>query len=214
MRLDQPVWYVAYGSNLSEERFLRYLQGGPIPNSTTGQRQDAARDQSLPTGDQPFALNRQVFFAGSSARWGDGGVAFLDADIEPDEPSCGRAWQITLGQFEDLFRQENGMETITPIDLDDLSERGRLEVVPKWYGRLEHVGDIEGVPVITLASPKPLRPVRAAHVSYLSVIAEGLASSWGMATHEAARYLSSLQGNNQEWTTKSLTAALEAGREL
>lgn len=202
--LDQPVWYAAYGSNVLEERFLRYIQGGPIPNSTTGQSQDAARDTTLPSGDEPFAIDRQLFFAGSSSRWGDGGVAFLDADKQPDSTVHGRAWRITLGQLEDLFRQENGLSDLVEIDLDALCQVGRLEVVERWYGRLEVVGEIGDLSVVTLATPKPMTRYRSADISYLSVIAQGLIDCWQMELPEIATYLAGLPGNNLTWTADQL----------
>lgn len=209
-RLDQPVWYVAYGSNVLKERFLTYLQGGPIPNSTTGQRQDAARDSSLPTSDQPYAIDRTLFFAGSSSRWGDGGVAFLDADTRPASEVKGRAWRITLGQFEDLFRQENGLSDLVPIDFDNLVSAGRLEVVDRWYGRVEVVGQIEGLPVLTLASPKLPADTAPAHISYLAVIAEGLGQSWGLTAEESADYLAQIPGIQGRYAATAILADLQS----
>ncbi len=207
-RLDQPVWYAAYGSNLSRQRFLRYIQGGPIPGSTAGHQQDSARDQSLPTDDQPFAIDRTLFFAGSSNRWGDGGVAFLDADTKPSSPAKGRAWRITLGQLEDLFRQENGQPAVAPIALDQLQATGSLHLLDRWYGRVELLGEINRTPVITIASPDPSLAPQPAHVSYLSVIAEGLADSWSMDHQQAAKYLAALPGNAGNYSASAIATDL------
>ncbi len=208
-QLSQPVWYAAYGSNVSRERFLRYIQGGPIPGSTAGHQQDSARDQSLPTADQPFAIDRTLFFAGSSQRWGGGGVAFLDADTRPKVPAKGRAWRITLGQFEDLFRQENGQTDVIPIDLGDLLVDGQLHLLDRWYGRVELLGEIDRVPVVTIASPVPMLEPQPAHVSYLSVIAEGLAEAWGMDHRQAASYLAALPGNDGNYSAATIAADLD-----
>ncbi len=208
--IDSPVWYAAYGSNVARERFLRYLQGGPIPRTTNGQHQESARDQSPPSADQPFAIDRTLFFAGQSVRWGGGGVAFLDADTKPDTPTLGRAWRITLGQFEDVFRQENGLDAVRKIDLERLVDHSRLDLAKRWYGRVEVVGQIDSLPVITLATPDPLAERRPAHISYLSIIADGLAESWSMDHGEAAQYLSALPGNADHHTEATLTQMLSA----
>ena len=207
-RLSQPVWYAAYGSNVSRQRFLRYIQGGPIPGSTAGHQQDSARDQSLPTADQPFAIDRALFFAGSSQRWGSGGVAFLDADTRPRVPAKGRAWRVTLGQFEDLFRQENGQTDVIAVELDELLVAGQLHLLDRWYGRVELLGEIDRVPVVTIASPVPLLEPKPAHVSYLSVIAEGLADAWGMDHQQAAKYLAGLPGNAGSYPATAIAADL------
>ena len=56
MGTDDPVWYVAYGSNLSRERFRAYLEGGrPV-----GSRRHYAggRDTSPPRESRVLRLRR------------------------------------------------------------------------------------------------------------------------------------------------------------
>ncbi len=192
--LDQPVWYAAYGSNLSSARFRTYLEGGVAPNATDDRPQRGARDQTPPSGNGPCEIDRALIFAGAAKRWGGGGVAFLDADATPDFPILGRAWRITLGQFEDVFRQENGLDDVIDIDLAGLHETGSLELRPDRYGRVELLSAIDDVPVLTLASANP-PPLNAAHDSYLKVMGEGLVETWQLDPYDAARYLAALPGN-------------------
>lgn len=215
---DRPVWYAAYGSNLSRDRFLRYLVGGPIPHSPSQQTQEPARDRSAPSDNRPFVIDRRLFFACASQRWGGGGVAFLDADRTGVVPTKGRAWRITLGQLEDVFRQENGQSDLIEIDLDQLVRDGSSTLLQCWYGRLVCLGELEGLPVLTLATPsemlagtgvKKFTP-RPAHISYLRVIAQGLNESLAMTTKHSAEYLSSLPGNDKLYGPDQLAEELAA----
>ncbi len=204
--LDTPVWYAAYGSNLSADRFRTYLEGGPVPGSTTGRVQRGAADPSPPRADHPFLIDRELVFAGTSASWGGGGVAFLDADtMGPEAPTMGRIWGITLGQFLDVFAQENGFdggeqadgdalgaETLAAFDLDVAVEQGRIDLVERAYGRIELLDAIDGVPVLTITGRSRPSELRAAHDSYLRTIATGLTEAWGADAGAAARYLSAL----------------------
>ncbi len=194
--LDQPVWYAAYGSNLSSERFRVYLEGGPVPHSPDGRVQDGARDPAPPTGNGPCEIDRELVFAGSAKTWGGGGVAFLDADTDADIPTLGRAWRITLGQFEDVFRQENGLDEVIPIDLAALNDSGSITLIPQRYGRVELLTMIEGDPVLTITSPRRPEQLSAAHDSYLKVIGEGIVETWQLDPYDAARYLAAMPGND------------------
>ncbi len=207
--LDQPVWYAAYGSNLWSPRFRVYLEGGPIPLSTTGRVQEGARDPSPPTGNAPCQIDRSMLFAGSAAAWGGGGVAFLDADdVTPEFPVLGRAWRITLGQFEDVFRQENGLDDVVPLDLEKLAAEGSLTLTDTAYGRVELLESIDGAPVMTITCPAAPSEPTPADISYLKVITDGLIETWSMDPDDAARYLAALDGNSSRWTAESLAAAL------
>ena len=191
---DDVVWYVAYGSNLSFERFAVYLTGGPIPFSTTGRHQEGARDPAPPTGDQPFTLERSLLFTGSSPQWGDGGTAVVDHDHNPITPTLARAYRIARTQFEDVLAQENRLATPVQLDLGALLA-GPIDVANRKYGRVDLVGEIEGEPAVTLASPQQPSGLAPADLSYLRVMAIGLAEAWGFDPRAAADYLSSRPGN-------------------
>lgn len=208
--LDRPVWYAAYGSNLSSARFRTYLEGGIVPYAVDRREQSGARDTAPPTGNGPCEINRKLVFAGASARWGGGGVAFLDPDGEPDPevPVLGRAWRITLGQFEDLFRQENALDEVIPIDLDALAESGWLKLHDGAYGRLELLSEIEGDPVMTFTRPTRPENLNPADITYMKVMTDGLIETWSIEPEDCARYLNSIEGNAGQFEIEKLTTDL------
>src|SRR5215210_6185847 len=79
LRTDDPVWYVAYGSNLSRERFRAYLEGGRPAGSQ--RHYSGGRDTTPPHQSRVLRLGGRLVFAGISTVWG-GGLAFLDPDGE------------------------------------------------------------------------------------------------------------------------------------
>ena len=78
------VWYACYGSNLSFERFKEYLDKEDCP------------DHSNPVRSEGFFFPYDIYFAGSSSRWGRG-KAFLD--ITKPGFSYGRMYLIKQEQY-------------------------------------------------------------------------------------------------------------------
>src|SRR6185312_15485359 len=94
---EGDVWYVSYGSNMSEARLTAYLEGGVPPG---GNRSNpGARDSSPPRRSVPVDLPGCVYFAGHSPQW-HSGVAFYDHDAEGG-PAAARAYLVTAHQFAD-----------------------------------------------------------------------------------------------------------------
>jgi hypothetical protein len=144
------VYYASYGSNLYLDRMNVYIQGGSPNGGKTVY--EGARDKSPIIESVPVALPGTVHYAGHSTLW-DGGVAFLDTANRG--ASLGRAHLITAGQFDDVvFAESNGNATPdgTPVDLNATIEQGRM-VGKGLYSTLQHVGDHNGVPVVTFTSP-------------------------------------------------------------
>lgn len=192
---DDHVWYAAFGSNLLRSRFLVYLTGGMSPGSPSGREQQGTRDPSMPSGDQPFRIERTLLFTGSSPQWGDGATAAVDFDHNPITPTYGRAYRLTTSQFEDVLCHECRASSCETLDLPQLQAAGHLDLSPGRYGRVALVGALGGevvATITTLSRPAGLGP---AHDSYLRVMAAGLREAWGMATDEAAAYLASRPGN-------------------
>lgn len=192
---EAHVWYAAFGSNLVRSRFLVYLTGGMNPVSPSGREQQGARDPSMPSGDQPFRIERTLLFTGSSPQWGDGATAAVDFDHNPITPTYGRAYRLTTSQFEDVMRQKCRASSCEALDLPQLRAAGHLDMSPGRYGRAAFVGTLDGevvATITTLSRPAGLGP---AHHSYLRVMAAGLHEAWGMGPEEAAAYLASRPGN-------------------
>ncbi|MFT7597854.1 MAG: hypothetical protein ACI8TP_000774 [Acidimicrobiales bacterium] len=182
---NQRVWYAAYGSNILAARFHTYLAGGAIPGSTNGRIQDGSRNRDLPTESRPFLVERTLLFARRSSSWGGGGVAFLHPTEQPDRPTRGRVWNITLEQLADVYQQENKAAEPPMIDLELLVEVGHLDMLPSWYGRLIYLGHLDEVPVLSFTSPSVPEPLNPPHQSYREVIVEGLAECWDISLDQA-----------------------------
>ncbi len=109
---SQLIWYLAYGSNILEERFLKYIKGGTYQNKPY----QGCKDKSLPLDKRPFRVPYQVYFAGKSRRWNDGGVAFLDPADKISEGLPGRIYLITLEQFQEIQNQERHSGSLAPYE--------------------------------------------------------------------------------------------------
>lgn len=153
MNEHDPVWYVAYGSNLLRERFLCYVTGGEF----LGRAHRGCADPTPPRDEFGLVLPFERYFAHNSSFWG-GGVAFLDP-LRRGE-TVARAYLLTYGQFLDVFAQENGWRT------RHWEKRG-------WYRATLGLGDDgAGVRLMTFTEIERARPVRPSE-RYLDVIRRG-----------------------------------------
>jgi hypothetical protein len=192
---EGEVWYVSYGSNMSEARLACYIEGGCPPG---GRRPNpGARDPSPPRHSIPVKLPGSVYFAGESTQWGGGGVAFYDH--EAPGPTAARAYLVTAQQFADIAAQEmfrvpdpdDPIEEIVLGGLDpDLG--GRHHVGPGHYETLVEVGRIAGAPMLTFTAPHGIDHVdhRPPSTSYLSMLAEGLREGHGWDAVDVEAYFS------------------------
>ncbi len=212
----EQLWYAAYGSNLSSERFGHYLGGGrPTGASRT---YAGARDATEPLGDRPLALAGQVYFAGESPTWG-GGVAFYDPDARGS--AVGRAYLVTGEQFSDVASQEMRRPVGRDLPLTSLFRESRTAVLgPGRYETLHVVGEIDDLPVITFTASWEHREavLSAPGAAYLRTIAAGLAEAHGWSAGQSCDYLLARPGVSPTWSRPSLLQVLTArrgsGREL
>lgn len=89
------VWYVAYGSNINKERFMRYICD--------------CSDQSEPVDEMQYHIPYNMYFAGESVRWEGKGVAFLD--VTKPGNAFGKAYKVTKEQFEEIQIAEGSKYT-------------------------------------------------------------------------------------------------------
>ncbi len=143
--LSGYVWYVSYGSNLLEERFLAYILGGEFPGARRVYK--GCRDRSLPLASVRTVIPYRRYFARESGTWEGKGVAFLDPAV-PGE-TLGRAWLITKEQFEDVNEQEGA-----------------------WYSRQLGLAPIGGIPAVTFTERARSAETEPS-TRYLEVIAQG-----------------------------------------
>ncbi|MEO6997549.1 MAG: histone deacetylase [Terracoccus sp.] len=203
--MDQ-LWYAAYGSNLSSERFGHYLGGG---RPTGASRQySGARDGAEPMDDRPFSLPGQVYFAGESPTWG-GGVAFYDPAAAGS--AVGRAYRVTGGQFSDVASQEMRRPIGRDLPLTSLFRGSRTAVLgPGRYETLHVVGEIDDLPVVTFTASWEHRHIarRAPVAAYLRTIATGLAEAHAWSACQSCDYLIARPGVAPTWSRSSLLAVL------
>ena len=161
---EEEIWYACYGSNLSEERFRCYVQGGVAAN---GKHYPGCEDTTL-WKEQYWAWYRgSLYFGNESSSWDYGGVAFFDP--AGDEQVLFRLYCITRDQLDDIARQEGNSA--------------------HWYGHrlLLGVGK-DNLPVYTLTSGA-LRPKKAPSAQYLDVIRTALQEEADWKERDAERYL-------------------------
>jgi len=193
----REVFYAAYGSNLSAERFACYIAGGTAPGASRAL--PAARDRRQPESWQALRLPGRLSFRGHSSTWGGAPAVFEPAT--PTEQAgtevFARAWHLRWGQFEDVMAQENGRATrplvVGPTALVDGSS---MLVGPGRYDRLVCVGTLDGVPVLTFTAPVPLEWVtpEAPSLSYLAHIITGLRETFGLVDPAVVDYLGGAPG--------------------
>ena len=189
---ENMVWYVCYGSNLLEERFLCYIRGGRIPGNTREER--GARDSSLPERSEPFLLHHKLFFSKSARKWDGSGVAFLDRTYSEEERTYARRYLITRDQFLDVIRQENAVPASCQLAWDEetLRREGSVVLIPNsWYGRLLYLGTEEGIPMysFTCVPATEDMEINPATGGYYDVIADGLRETWKLTDDEIRAYL-------------------------
>jgi hypothetical protein len=199
LRTDAPVWYVAYGSNLSRLRFRAYLEGG----RPAGARRHYAgsRDGSPPRRSRVLRLPGRLAFAGTSTVWG-GGLAFLDPD--DDLEVVARAYLVTFGQFSDVVAQESRTEG--GRDLERGAD-GRLRALSRVYDTILELEPHGGVPVMTMtARPGSNGPPVPPAAPYLATILAGLADGCLADAGARADYLLQARGVAPAWDRAGLLA--------
>ena len=196
------VWYLAYGSNLSARRLGCYLAGGRPPGA--GRHYEGCRRPDPPTALEPMRVSGAIRFAGRSATWGGGGVAFLDIEPGPgpDTAVLGRAYLSGADQLDDLMAKENGAEAgderFTPSVGLAVAQPGWSWVAdaPGGYRVALCCGRRRGLPVVTLTTSRPPADLvlNPPSVGYLATMVAGLAEAHGLDPAGAARYLASWPG--------------------
>lgn len=187
MIATDPIWYVAYGSNLLADRFESYILGCGDDAVWGGHRGSA--DTTLPAGDQQVVVPHPVYFGGHSRRW-DGACCFCPVEPLGDDrlPVVGRAWLVTWGQMVDIVAQENGLPTSAATLPDLVPGPGTaVRVLDGVIDLLLGMDDIDGHPACTLASNN-LPPAAPPSPSYRRVLAAGMAEM-GLAPEVAERHL-------------------------
>jgi hypothetical protein len=173
LRALSTAWYAAYGSNTDAARFDRYLA--------------RCTERVEPLEDRAHRIDLPLYFAGTTTRWGDGGVAFVGPDRDPTPTTLARAWLLPISVIAEVGAQENGL----PLDAAALDvEVGDHVAFPgRRYDVWRRCGDLDGRPVVTLTASVRQAPERAPCRAYADVVARGLRTTHGLSPESVAEYL-------------------------
>lgn len=199
---DDPLWYAAYGSNCLAARFETYLVGGRAEGSS--QDESGARDRRPPSDSRPYRFTQGIRFLGRSTKWG-GGVAFLDHRHVADGGAAGRLYRITAGQFTDLAAQESRRQR-HPIELGGLVVGEVNAIGAGAYDGVLALDPVDGLPVLTLTSPRPIDTQRPTPPSaaYLRTILRGLLEVHHVPAQELIDVLLTAPGVAERWSDEEM----------
>lgn len=162
---DNLIWYACYGSNLNSERFRCYIAGGQYRGK--GRYLDPCEDPTLWRDSRFIRVPGRMHFAKEISSWGEGGVAFYRPESEGTVIM--RLYLITREQFRHVQKKEG---------------RGA-----DWYGLKVPLGEMDGIPVMTLTSVNRVFPENRPCEDYLNTIRDALINECGMTVDETERYL-------------------------
>lgn len=188
------LWYAAFGSNLSYDRFEKYLVGGSAALASDAPER-GARDASPPIDEDVLEVEHEVYFALEAAKWGGGGVAFLSAEKSETTTIC-RLHKITVEQFEDVHMQESRGDHPAVLNLNALSAEGSLmQYDGSLYGLALLLGTHDdGCPIVTLTTDRSDLGPNCPSVGYAATIASGLVEFTDMTPASATDYVMGKRG--------------------
>jgi hypothetical protein len=195
------IWYAAYGSNLSRDRFDCYLNGGTPDGAKHAY--PGCRDASEPKDDRAGEIDAELAFGGTSLTWG-GGVAFVSP--EQGHATKVRMYLITLEQFEDLVAQENWL-TVGEVKLHQPVSEERIVGPEHVYGCVLPLGELDGHPVLTVTQHRGTREAKPT-IPYVRHIAQGLREAYAMTDDEIVEYLAPKRGLDGAIGPRDLALAL------
>ena len=190
--MSKKVWYVCYGSNLLEKRFLCYIKGGIMPGSLYGER--GAKNQRLPERIEPCIIHHELFFAYNIPKWNGSGVAFIDSNFSDQACTYAKKYLIEEEQFWDVVRQENGIEENVPIEIDynELKKNGSMVIFKdKLYGKIVYFGDADEIPMYSFTCFPASEEINKMPLygPYYEVISDGLKETYNFSDQEIEEYL-------------------------
>lgn len=197
------VWYACYGSNLDQNRFLCYLQGGTYPGND--KEYQGARDPTPFKRTLDYQLQHDLYFAKEAHIWGGGGVCFIE-NADGDASTYARLYLITAEQFCDLHAQECNQEPGALLDLSTAVDQGYIDAyAEKWYGRILYLGQQEERPIFTFTNVRDLTKENSPHPNYLKSLMRGLHYSHRLEPPDQARYFLTKRGIAGHWSEEELT---------
>jgi len=181
-RMKNYVWYVGYGSNVHEQRFLCYIKGGtPRFGKKCGK---SCKDKTPPIENKSITIDYPLYFAlpdkkKETLNWGAGGVAFIAHQKDKKLKTFCRMWKITKEQYKEVRNQEGS----------------------SWYGKEIRLGKDSGIPIYTITNDAVLKNIICPSDAYIKTIALGLKETYCFNNKEIVNYLlgkTGIKNNLQE----------------
>ena len=159
------IWYVSYGSNMLEERFLCYIEGGCFEDG--GSYNEPCQDTTAPLEKIAIDIPYDMYFGNYSGSWHGCGVSFLDTTQKGH--ALGVAYLITLDQFEHVAAEENC---------------GRFpNGQGEWYEDIIVLGEMDGIEMRTITNNK-MRDYNEPCEEYLNTLKRGIRENWSEMSEE------------------------------
>lgn len=165
---NELIYYVSYGSNMLEERFLCYLQGGKC--RFNGINYKGCDNKSIYLSSKSIVIPCKMYYSKFSTSW-RGSVSFLS---EKAGKTYAKAYLITKEQFEQIKKQEG-----------------------LWYSHELELESIDGFEARTFTSDIELEHKNFNEVNdkYKTVLKMGLKESFNdLSDKEIKKYLESCGG--------------------
>lgn len=210
--MQDLIWYACYGSNMLEERFLHYINGGTPIGSTKFHQ--GCIDKTGPVDNEEFYITGELYFAEISKSWEDGGVCFLRLDSDTNHQILGRMYLISKEQFLEVVQQENNMKDVPRIDFQRSITEGESIFWKGWYGRLLYLGERCGHPIFTITKLGVSKLINKPSKAYLQIVAKGIQQTFkNLGNEEIIDYLISKDGVRNNYTRDEISEILVASYE-
>lgn len=206
---EQYIWYASYGSNILEERFLCYIQGGQPKGSL--KTYTGCTDKSLPIDKEEIYINSELYFAKKSKSWDNGGVGFIKTNFDTRHQTLARMYLITKEQFIDIVKQETDNKEELVINFDQALTDGSLVFKEgSWYGNLIYIGTQHEYPIFTFTNQDNITPTTRPNENYLRTIIKGIQETYDhLNSDEIVDYLITKQGIENNYSREDLVKLFE-----
>lgn len=193
-KLNSHIWYASYGSNISTERFMCYIQGGKPEGAT--RTYQGCKDQSPPIDQKSIQIPHELYFAKSAGVWNGGGVCFINPKKNENANTLGNMYLITRQQFMEVVQQENNTKDPIEIDFDRAQNQKSLVIKENsWYGNLLSLGEKDEAPIFTFTNENYLSSeINPPNHHYLKTIIKGLLATHQLSQLELEAYFLSKKG--------------------
>ncbi len=206
--LTEPthVWYATYGTGLSREHFMQFINGGQF-GSKTVRTYPGCSDTTPPLKTTFMALPHELYFAGNSETWG-GGFVRIDPTVDRSQHTLSRAYLISMQQFKEIIAQENFRDHMVSLPLDAAKKHGHAPIGDGSgnYEELVYCGVKEGYPVYSVTTGLPRQAYNPPAPAYTQLLCQGLSENKRLGTEGAMEYLLHVSGMDQSYDKAKLTA--------